>query len=207
MSILFELDCKTQDNKYCHVSYAYDRGDYTVMKEELANVNWEIEFRRRNLNEQWSFLKDAIHSSVEKHIPKRRVHTKNSKRKPLWMTRTAIKAVKKKHRSWKKYLQTREHIYFQYFCRDRNAATRECRRARHEFENRLSDDNNPKVFYKYVNSRRKVNVGISNLKRNDGSLAETDTEKAKELNTFFKDVFVIENTDTIPDFHDRSGRY
>ena len=99
MSILFELNCKTQDNKYCHVSYTYGRGDYTVFKEEFANVNWEAEFRRRNLNEQWSFLKDAMHSSVEKHIPKRQIHTNNPKRKPLWMTRTAIKAVKKKHRS------------------------------------------------------------------------------------------------------------
>ena len=41
-----------------------------------------------------------------------------------------------KHRSWeKKYLETRDHIHFQYYCRDRNNATRKCRTARQEFEN------------------------------------------------------------------------
>ena len=59
--------------------------------------------------------------------------------------------------------------------------------------------------YKYVNSRRKVNTGISNLKRDDGTVAETDTEKADDLNFFFKSVFVKENVSNISNFHDRSG--
>ena len=84
-----------------------------------------------------------------------------------------------------KYLETRDHIHFQYYCRDRNNATRKCWKARQEFENGISEDNNPKAFYKYVNSRRKVSTGISNLKRDDGTIAESDIEKAEELNSFF----------------------
>ena len=61
------------------------------------------------------------------------------------------------------------------------------------------------IIQKYVNSRRKVNTGISNLKRDDGTVAETDTEKADDLNFFFKSVFVKENVSNISNFHDRSG--
>ena len=46
---------------------------------------------------------------------------------------------------------------------------------------------------------------FSSLKRSDGTTAESDTEKAKELNSFFKDVFVSESKDNIPTFGDRSA--
>ena len=55
-----------------------------------------------------------------------------------------------------------------------------------------------------MNSRRKVITGISSLKWNNGTVTESDTEKAEELNSFFRDVFVKENTDNIPGFNDRS---
>ena len=79
-----------------------------------------------------------------------------------------------------------QHVYFQYFCRDRNAETRECRKARQEFERKISEEDNPKAFFKYVNSQRKVKPGIPNLKRSDETYTESDTEKASELNSFFK---------------------
>lgn len=47
------------------------------MNDELANVDWQTEFRR-NLNDQWSFLKEKIHSSVKKHIPERKTYSNNS---------------------------------------------------------------------------------------------------------------------------------
>ena len=100
----------------------------------------------------------------------------------------------------KKHLETRDHIRFQYYCRDRNNDTRECRKARPEFENGISEDNNPKAFYKYVDFRRKVSTGISYLKRDDGTIAESDTEKVEELNSFFKNVFVKEKVNNIQTF-------
>ena len=55
----------------------------------------------------------------------------------------------------------------------------------------------------YVNSRRKVNTAISSLKRSDGTIVESDTEKAEELNFFFEDACANENMDAVPDFDDR----
>ena len=205
VSIIFDIQGYTRKHKHCNVNYAYNKGNYEEMNNELSSIDWENEFRGKSLDENWNLLKDKIHTSMKKHIPERKTYSNNTKQKPLWMNRTAIKAVRKKHRSWRKYLQSREHIHYQYYCRDRNTATRECRRARQEFENRISEDNNPKAFYKYVNSRRKVSTGISNLKRDDGTFAESDSEKAEDLNSFFKDVFVKENICNIANFPDRSG--
>ena len=46
---------------------------------------------------------------------------------------------------------------------------------------------------------------VSELKREDGTFAENDNEKANELNNFFKDVFVTEDKINIPTTNDRSG--
>jgi len=103
-------------------------------------------------------------------------------------------------------MKTREHIHFQYYCRDRNAATRECRKAQNDFECKLSEENNPKAFFKYANSKRKVNVGITKLKRSDNTFAEDDCDKTEVLNSFFKSVFVKEDVESVPDINDRSNR-
>lgn len=121
-----------------------------------------------------------------------------TKLKPVWMTKEAIKSVKMKHRAWSKYMRTRDHIHYIYFCRARNSATRECRKARKQFENKIAEEQNPKVFYKYVNSRRKVNTGITKLQDENGEITENNQNKAEILNNYFHSVFVKEDKSSLP---------
>ena len=46
---------------------------------------------------------------------------------------------------------------------------------------------------------------MTELKREDGTFAENNNEKANELNDFFKDVFVTEDENNIPTTNDRGG--
>ena len=55
-----------------------------------------------------------------------------------------------------------------------------------------------KVFGDNVQERMKTNSGISSLKKNDGSLAVKDIEKAETLNEFFSSVFIREDTTNVP---------
>lgn len=204
--ITFSIKCQMETSNTCDSqSFLYNIGDYDSMRSELASISWEEVFESKDLNERWDFFKNKLHECMDSYIPKRHFYTKNKRSdKPLWMTRKALKAVRKKHRSWAKYMRSREHIHFQYFCRDRNTATKECRKARKEFEEKLANESNPKSFYKYANSRRKVNMGLANLKREDGSVIDKDSEKAEELNNYFHSVFVKENTNNLPSLDDRS---
>ena len=61
-----------------------------------------------------------------------------------------------------------------------------------------------KTFYRYVNSMKKVKVNMADLKRKDGTFTNSDTEKANELNRFFKSVFTVENGDNIPTLDKRT---
>ena len=96
VSIIFNIECTSQDNRSCITNYAYDRGNYEAMKDELPTVEWESEFREKSLNEKWTFMKDKIHSCVKTHVPERKNYSTKSKHKPLWLNRIAVKAVRKK---------------------------------------------------------------------------------------------------------------
>lgn len=58
-------------------------------------------------------------------------------------------------------------------------------------------DNNSKIFWKYIKSRKQDMMGISTLK-NNGELAESSQQKAEMLNNQFTSVFTTENTTHIP---------
>ena len=83
----------------------------------------------------------------------------------------------------------------------RNAATRDVRRAKRDFEKNLAGDIklNPKSFWKYVRSKTKIKTGISNLEKDDGTFAPTDVDKAEVLNNFFCSIFTREDVSDIPE--------
>ena len=59
---------------------------------------------------------------------------------------------------------------------------------------------NPKALCGYVRSKSKVRSRVGRLEKNDGTLTVSNKETVEVLNLFFKSVFTVENTATIPDF-------
>ena len=55
-----------------------------------------------------------------------------------------------------------------------------------------------KNFWKYVQEKTKSNTGVSAIKKEDGSFALNDKDKADTLNSYFSTVFTIEDTCNIP---------
>ena len=62
---------------------------------------------------------------------------------------------------------------------------------------------NPKHFWRYVKSKRKVRHGVSNLEREDGTLTETDFDKAEVLNSFFERVYTLADDSELPNVEQR----
>ena len=73
------------------------------------------------------------------------------------------------------------------------------------FEHKLiSDFRDQKAFWNYVRSKKITKSGISDLRKDNGSLTNTDLEKAEVLNKFFISAFTQENTDTMPEIDSSS---
>ena len=134
-------------------------------------------------------------SGIHTFIPQRTTdYSKPSKKKTLWMNERALAKVKKKSEAYKRYIETREGQDYMTYCKALNHARRATRQALKAFEKEVARcaKSNPKTFYKYINSRTKVRVGISELHTAD-QRAISDEEKATALNDFFVTVFTNED--------------
>ena len=65
---------------------------------------------------------------------------------------------------------------------------------------------NPKDFYRYIKSQKKDAQGIPPLKKRDGGVAQSESEKAAEFNDQFTDVFTKSEYSQVP-LLDRSAPF
>ncbi len=201
--LLFLFKCYSIRDHSITTKPIYSKGDYDKIRNELGSIDWEKELKGKNTNETFLCIKTRIEEQIFKHIPLRkpkRGHTS----KPFWMNQTALAKVRKKHKAYKRYLQTKNGKEYGEYARARNQARWEIRKAKREYEKQLANisKSNPKAFYNYANSKLKTRQGVSNLRRDDGTTTNSDQEKASELNKFFSSVFTDEDSD-VPTFSDR----
>ena len=80
------------------------------------------------------------------------------------------------------------------------------RNAVREFEKQIAGEakRNPKAFYRYARSKMKTKSTVGDLERLDGTMADTDVQKAEVLNSFFASVFTTEGEGDIPQFERRA---
>ncbi len=76
---------------------AFKKADFNGMREEIASYSWDEFLESKNASESWDSIVNIINELSEKHIPKRSLK-KNTK--PVWLTRKALREVRKKHNLW-----------------------------------------------------------------------------------------------------------
>ena len=94
------------------------------------------------------------------------------------------------------------HCFYVRFAKLRNklrALTRSLR-SKHEANIAKNIKENPKGFWKYVNSQLKTKVQIDVLIDPDSSTSLLDSDKATTLNNFFSSVFCAEDISDIPTY-------
>ena len=190
--------------------FMYDKGDYDRIRIEHGNIDWNAKLSGMNTQETWLTIEKYINDLCNKHIPTKAVHSTARRRRPVWMNDCMFRKLKKKSEAYSRYLQTKEGKDYQEYCKTRNQAKREVRRAKKCFEKQLGEQakTNPKAFYNYCNLKRKTKAGIAGLKREDGTTAEDDQEKTEMLNNFFSSVYTKEDFANVPSMEPRNnGHY
>lgn len=96
--------------------------------------------------------------------------------------KTLAKIRKKKH-TFDRYLKTREGKDYLENVKARNQAKGECHKAVMNNERGIAklSIRDPKLFYKYVNSKLKTNPWVADLEHEDGSLADSNSDQADLL--------------------------
>ena len=204
--INFELDIDTY-SKTNTSGYAYYRGNYEEMREDIESLDWEKKLLNKNVQESWHIFSSAMSGLVERHVPLRRYTT----RKNLWYNREIDKARKEKNQAWNKYFKNRDaqnsDELYQIFSTKRAKLTNLVIQSKQNFENKIIADakTNPKSIWSYVKSKTKSKAGIQCLKTEDGTMVSDDKDKADLFNEFFASVFTEESFEDFPKISDNTG--
>lgn len=185
--------------------FYYDKGDYEAMRTFLGSIEWEEGFKhcKDNVEEQLKMITENLQLAKQKFIPSKIIDTAGQRQYNTPLDMKTRQAVRKKHRTWQRYIETMDQQKYKEYARARNKAksmTRKLQRAA-EREISLSVRENPKNFWKYVKSKVKVKEGVADLYISESGdreeLTKTDGEKAQVLADFFSSVF-IEELDSVP---------
>ena len=173
-------------NKY---KYNLKKGDYDNLREFISCQ----EFKGDDIENLWLQIKDAILLGIDLYIPKIN-YNKEKKHKPVWLSKNVLRNIKKKYYTYKRYLQSKSGKDYQSYISVRNSCNKTIKKAKKAYEKDIAVNckTDPKRFWKYVQERTKVNNDVCTLKKDDGTFAVSEQDKAEVLNKYFASVFTVE---------------
>ena len=173
------------------------KGNYGKISEDMQSIDWETTLQGQPFTDAYRAFCNILKEKTEQHIP---ITTKQKKNKNLYITPKARNLRQKKRDSWDLYTKSNNPVDYARFAQLRNQLRGLTRRLRACFEHNLAQDlkSNPKAFWKYVRTRMKTTLRISDLDMGNGRMASTNKEKADTLNSFFCSIFTWENHDDTP---------
>ena len=178
--------------------YAFSKGDYAGLCNSLRKVEWNDLLQRysHNIDDMWLALKCELDNRINKFIPKMKNFAQF--RKESWsrpLDQQVRAKIRKKHRLWTRYMETRDDKIFKKYKSARNAVSREIKKiVRNEQQDVASQcKDNPKKFWNYINSKRKTKSSVGDLITTDihGNtvIAYSNEEKANALGNQYSNVF------------------
>ena len=196
--ITFRLMCYADLQTHTRTRYLYEKANFSDFKNYLA-LDWDELLSNQNTEQKWQTIKEKITTGCDLYVPKKAVNPVNPR--PMWMNKGTLRSIRKKHKAWAKIVGSPTAENYILYKKARNQARWETRKAVKNYEKEIAANmkNNPKLFWKYVNSKLKTRQPLSDLTKPDGKLTTTDEEKAEVLNNFFSSVFTKEDTQNIPE--------
>ena len=192
-----------EENKLQQLKYNFRKGNYTDMAEYLDKMNWEI-LEDMDVEETWKCIRERVEKLVQEHVPKGKSSTRRNHKVPWW-NKSLQKEVKLKQKAWRKYTERKTPDNFDKYKLQRNKTTTSIRKARQDYEDKITDNlkQAPKKLYSYIRSQQKVRAAVGPLKDDRGKFTETDQEVAEALQGFFKSVFTKESSHEVPVFQEQ----
>ena len=202
--LTFSYRCYYEVQNKTTPRFILNKGDYDGLRNNLESTVWFTN-QNTNIDEMWSEFENKLLSSCKQFIPMTTTKVSNKKPRPLWMTAIVKQKIREKADIFKEKIENDNDENKAKYRSISNEVKWECRKAKQEYEKKIADlsKENPKAFYKYAESKMKVKVAVGDLKKPDGTTAQTDTEKATTLNEFFSSVFTNEDTSSFPEFEDK----
>ena len=117
VSITCCLNTDLKPGSFKKATNNYNKADYSKMKTMLAK-DWDTLLNNKTVQEVSDIIQEAYNSAVEDCIPKYKQQKSDSK--PIWMTGSAYRKMKRKYSSWIRYLNTKQSQTYKEYIAKRN---------------------------------------------------------------------------------------
>ena len=200
-----QTTCKTTKVAPTREVLDFSKANFNLLRETL-DVDWNQLLNQHpdNLEQQWGLFLNTYNHAIEECIPRKKIKNRNTSKPQIPLSNETVRLIKKKHRLWTRYYETKQEHKLQEYKKIRNKVKNCVKRDKRNYEKHLANHvkGNPKIFWKYVNNKLRSKAGIPDLKtttENGTTVASEDEEKAEALNKFFASVMVTEPEGPIPE--------
>ena len=183
----------------------YGKGGYEELRKMMSGTDWVEQLDGKTVEQAWTTVRSQLEATVASCIPKKTTRLGDARSRKPWNTSVTIGKVKMKNNMYRRWRNSRDKGDYLSYAKAGNQARSACRKAVRLYEKDIASQikQNPKHFWRYVKSKLKVRHGVPNLEREDGTLTETDFDKAEVLNSFFKNVHTLEDDSELSNVEQR----
>lgn len=171
--------------------FCFRKANYDLINAKLNGIDWSSFIDTSDINKAASFLYDTIHKTIEEFVPKSTFRLSN---KPAWFNKELcnLKNVRnREHRKLRLRRSKNAHADETPFVSAKDRFENAHKKAHDDFLREIAKaaKNDPKRFWKFINSKRKEN-SIPGKLLFDGKQAQNDIDKAKYFAEYFSSVFL-----------------
>ena len=203
-AIVFIINC-TLKGKGCkpRMTYSYSKADFNKFRNDLENAPLTESLVKEDLESSWQSWKNIILNVVDKNVPHRKVTRKYH---VPWIDKDVKRLFRKRRKFFEKAKKSNLQSDWNKFRKIRRDTKRLVKLKYKDYlQNNLCEDikSNPKRFWNFVKSKKKVQNPIPCLKVN-GITFTDDKEKVDTLNKQFESVFKDTNDGPFPPCEERN---
>ncbi|KAJ3607153.1 hypothetical protein NHX12_026667 [Muraenolepis orangiensis] len=200
--LLHDLNCYVTLTPTAHTRYVYDKGDYAKLR-EILDHDWDEVFHdcKDDIEQQYELFLDHYNATVDECIPRKTFTNIGSQGRTPLDQNTLRRRVRKKHRTWQRFMETRQGEEHRKYCREHNWVRHLTRKLKKAYEKSIAQQSkaNPKKFWRYVKSKTKTRSVMPDLiSPATGEKISGDLERAELLGLYFSSVFTQEPPGEIP---------
>ena len=182
----------------------YHKGNYTNIVKGLEEINWDIEFENKSVQECWDIFKTIIETLLIENIPMSKPKDYNEP----WMNRALMKRWKNKYFAWRRYTGSKSLIRYREYKKEADTLKKNTRQAKRIYEKKIAKEakSNKRQFFRYVNSKLTVRPEITSMQNEIGGLVDNDEEICNILAKYFNSVYTPVSEDEMPEMNDMYER-
>ena len=178
----------------------YHKGNYEHITDGLNQVNWELQFQNKSVQECWEIFKEKLEALVKDNVPMSNPKDYNEP----WMNRFLMRQWKNKYFAWKRFTESKSHASYVIYKRETNVLKKNTRKAKRKYEKKLAKQvrHNKRAFYRYVNSKLTVRPELREIQDENGEMVDKEDKICNILGQYFSSVHTARWDGELPDMNE-----